>query len=442
MVAFAGVLAGERERHDHVRRLRDGRLRRTAGRTCRRSRPRPRRGNSGRARRMVAVPPTRTPIPETALVELGAGPVRSRRFKGGVGHGRVDAVRADATAKIHAQRRVPGLDRPHRAGILSSRAAPPSTRARGSGRTLDGFTDQVFQRRPTSRVRESHEAYAVDALMRMADAATANTAPIPTTMLRRVEVPAYAETRVHLVLLADSEHLGSGDTSPGEICGSRGSGRSMSRPRNGCAAMRSSTSCSAKGTTSAPSRTRAARSPRRNTPRCSPRATNATSTAPAIPATSRSTISVMVGRSIIAPATVNSPGNARTATTSKATKAGKTGPNSPTATQLVPPSKPPPDGSTVRGPLRRVRRQFATSRGGGMADRGLGHSPSRRLTTGTRARRRRTHACRYVTRPRRLGREHEAAFAGVSLDRLATPTNATLICEAAARRRVRHRGNR
>jgi hypothetical protein len=79
----------------------------------------------------------------------------------------------DAAAKIHARRPFRSWT-DHDGAYRFEGTLTPDKSAR-SQKTLDGFTDQVFQDAQRAAIHDSHEQYAADALTRIADAAIANT---------------------------------------------------------------------------------------------------------------------------------------------------------------------------------------------------------------------------------------------------------------------------
>ena len=133
-----------------------------------------------------------------------------------------------AMAKIHARRS-------HRDWIDAEGAfrykgtLTPDKGARFK-KTLAGFTDQVFHDARRAGVRDSLEAYAADALVRMADAALLKTGIATETSTdsrhragrgggaERVGAPKYTESLVQLVLLVDGAAWERGYTLAGETC--------------------------------------------------------------------------------------------------------------------------------------------------------------------------------------------------------------------------------
>jgi hypothetical protein len=194
--------------------------------------------------RMIASAASQDPDSEAQLLAIArTGSVTA--LKNECAAARLRGAGPDATAKIHAERGYRSwVDRNG-----AFRFAGITTVDKGAGfqKTLDGFTDQVFQDARRAGIHESHEAYAVDALCRMADAAVANTqtntdvvagdptgrptgrptddpagdkpaAPAGDPAGGKPHPPAFTKSRIQIILMADAAAWTRGYTVAGETC--------------------------------------------------------------------------------------------------------------------------------------------------------------------------------------------------------------------------------
>jgi hypothetical protein len=79
-------------------------------------------------------------------------------------------------------------------------------------RALDGFTNEVFHDARRAGIRDPYDAYAADGLVRMADAAVANTTN------KGEAAPAFTRSRVQIVLICDAAAWTRGYAEAGETC--------------------------------------------------------------------------------------------------------------------------------------------------------------------------------------------------------------------------------
>ncbi|HEY3831149.1 MAG TPA: DUF222 domain-containing protein [Acidimicrobiia bacterium] len=165
--------------------------------------------------KMIAGAASKDPDSEAGLVALGkTGSMTA--LKNECVAARQRGVGEDATARIHARRS-------HRSwideeGAFRYQGVMPVEMGAKFKAALDGFTDQVFQDARRAGVREPYEAYAADAVIRMAEAATTNTTPHGDDDGPTPAAPKYTASRVHLVIHVDAAAWERGYTCPGETC--------------------------------------------------------------------------------------------------------------------------------------------------------------------------------------------------------------------------------
>ena len=127
------------------------------------------------------------------------------------------AAGPDAMAKVHARRHFRDWNDPDGAYRFEGLSTPDKGAC--FKKTLDAFTDQVFHEARRAGLHEPYEAYRADALVRMAQAATAKTTPPANGEVDEVpEPPKYTDSHVQLVLVMDATAYARDDALPGETC--------------------------------------------------------------------------------------------------------------------------------------------------------------------------------------------------------------------------------